>query len=95
MERDYHEATTAAAAHNTQNSRTSYRHRASGYVGSVLLVAGVPRRMGTGAGGPNSGSTALNEAVRSCCTAMPRGWRPLRTNDCVHQLDGEEFGQVG
>jgi hypothetical protein len=24
-------------------------------VGLVLLVAGVPRRMGTGAGGPNSG----------------------------------------
>ncbi|GFG18392.1 hypothetical protein IFM5058_09002 [Aspergillus udagawae] len=60
----------------------------------VVIVGNHRDAWGPGAGDPNSGSTALNEVVRSFGAAMQRGWRPLRTIVFI-SFDGEEFGQVG
>lgn len=47
-----------------------------------------------GAADPNSGSTVLNEAIRSLGVALERGWRPLRTI-VFASWDGEEYGLIG
>jgi N-acetylated-alpha-linked acidic dipeptidase len=47
-----------------------------------------------GAGDPNSGSTVLNEIVRSFGKAVEQGWKPLRTI-VFASWDGEEYGLVG
>lgn len=60
----------------------------------VVIVGNHRDAWGPGAGDPNSGSSALNEVVRSFGVAVKRGWRPLRTLMFV-SFEGEEFGQVG
>jgi N-acetylated-alpha-linked acidic dipeptidase len=60
----------------------------------VVIVGNHRDAWGPGAGDPNSGSSALNEVVRSFGVALKRGWRPLRTIMFV-SFEGEEFGQVG
>lgn len=47
-----------------------------------------------GAGDPNSGSSALNEVIRSFGVALSQGWKPLRTI-VFASWDGEEYGLVG
>ena len=47
-----------------------------------------------GAGDPNSGSAALNEAIRAVGKALDAGWKPLRTI-VFASWDGEEYGLVG
>lgn len=47
-----------------------------------------------GAGDPNSGSSALNEVVRSFGVALKAGWKPLRTI-VFASWDGEEYGLIG
>ncbi|KAK5074187.1 hypothetical protein LTR51_004773 [Lithohypha guttulata] len=47
-----------------------------------------------GAGDPNSGSSALNEVIRSFGVALSRGWKPLRTI-VFASWDGEEYGLIG
>ncbi|KAG9256064.1 uncharacterized protein F5Z01DRAFT_650938 [Emericellopsis atlantica] len=47
-----------------------------------------------GAGDPNSGSAALNEAIRAIGTALEAGWKPLRTI-VFASWDGEEYGLIG
>ena len=47
-----------------------------------------------GAGDPNSGSSTLNEVVRSFGKALEAGWKPLRTI-VFASWDGEEYGLIG
>ncbi|RYP65447.1 hypothetical protein DL771_008319 [Monosporascus sp. 5C6A] len=47
-----------------------------------------------GAGDPNSGSSILNEVIRSFGIALANGWKPLRTI-VFASWDGEEYGLVG
>ncbi|KXJ91270.1 hypothetical protein Micbo1qcDRAFT_188715 [Microdochium bolleyi] len=47
-----------------------------------------------GAGDPNSGSSVINEAIRSFGEALSQGWKPLRTI-VFASWDGEEYGLVG
>ncbi len=47
-----------------------------------------------GAGDPNSGSAALNEAVRSFGAALKKGWKPLRAI-VFCSWDGEEYALIG
>ncbi|KAJ2980850.1 hypothetical protein NUW58_g6835 [Xylaria curta] len=47
-----------------------------------------------GAGDPNSGSSVLNEVIRSFGQALDQGWKPLRTI-VFASWDGEEYGLVG
>ena len=47
-----------------------------------------------GAGDPNSGSSALNEIVRSYGAALAKGWKPQRTI-VFASWDGDEYGLVG
>lgn len=47
-----------------------------------------------GAADPNSGSSILNEVVRSVGKAVEDGWQPLRTI-VFGSWDGEEYGLIG
>lgn len=47
-----------------------------------------------GAVDPNSGSTAMNELIRSFGLALEKGWKPLRTL-VFASWDGEEYGLIG
>lgn len=47
-----------------------------------------------GAADPNSGSAALNEAIRGFGIALSQGWKPLRTI-VFASWDGEEYGLIG
>ncbi|KAL2826791.1 hypothetical protein BDW59DRAFT_144699 [Aspergillus cavernicola] len=47
-----------------------------------------------GAGDPNSGSSVLNEVIRSFGEAIKAGWKPLRTI-VFASWDGEEYGLLG
>ena len=47
-----------------------------------------------GAGDPNSGSSTLNEVIRSFGVALAKGWKPLRTI-VFASWDGEEYGLLG
>ncbi|KAJ0422477.1 hypothetical protein BJY00DRAFT_280233 [Aspergillus carlsbadensis] len=47
-----------------------------------------------GAGDPNSGSSVLNEVIRSFGEALKAGWKPLRTI-VFASWDGEEYGLLG
>ena len=47
-----------------------------------------------GAGDPNSGSAALNEAIRSFGKAVEAGYKPLRTI-VFASWDGEEYNLIG
>jgi N-acetylated-alpha-linked acidic dipeptidase len=47
-----------------------------------------------GAGDPHSGTTVINEVIRSLGKATALGWKPLRTI-VFASWDGEEYGLVG
>lgn len=60
----------------------------------VVILGNHRDAWGPGAGDGNSGSSALNEVVRSFGIAQRRGWRPRRTL-IFASFEGEEFGQIG
>ncbi|KAI0388393.1 hypothetical protein F5Y17DRAFT_474944 [Xylariaceae sp. FL0594] len=60
----------------------------------IVVVGNHRDAWGPGAGDPNSGSAALNEAVRSFGVALRGGWRPRRTI-IFASWEGEEYGQIG
>lgn len=68
----------------------------NGTIPSEVLVVGNHRDawIAGGAGDPNSGSAALNEAIRSVGKALEAGWKPLRTI-VFASWDGEEYGLIG
>jgi N-acetylated-alpha-linked acidic dipeptidase len=47
-----------------------------------------------GAGDPHSGTTVINEVIRSLSQALAAGWKPFRTI-VFASWDGEEYGLVG
>ena len=68
----------------------------NGTIPDEVLVMGNHRDawIAGGAADPNSGSSALNEVIRSFGTALKRGWKPLRTI-VFASWDGEEYGLIG
>jgi N-acetylated-alpha-linked acidic dipeptidase len=68
----------------------------NGSLADEVIVVGCHRDawIAGGAGDPNSGSSALNEIVRSFGTALTAGWKPLRTI-VFASWDGEEYGLLG
>lgn len=67
-----------------------------GHIQDEVIVLGNHRDawIAGGAGDPNSGSTALNEVIRSFGEALKAGWKPLRTV-VFASWDGEEYGLLG
>ncbi|KAI1104637.1 Zn-dependent exopeptidase [Jackrogersella minutella] len=68
----------------------------NGTIPDEVIVVGNHRDawIAGGAGDPNSGSAAINEAIRSFGQALEKGWKPLRTI-VFASWDGEEYGLVG
>lgn len=68
----------------------------NGSIPDEVLVIGNHRDawIAGGAGDPNSGSAALNEAIRSFGTVLREGWKPQRTI-VFASWDGEEYGLLG
>lgn len=68
----------------------------NGSISNEVVVLGNHRDawIAGGAGDPNSGSSALNEVVRSFGVALAAGWKPLRTI-VFASWDGEEYGLIG
>jgi len=67
----------------------------TGYKDETVLVGNHRDAWITGgAGDPNSGSSTLNEVVRSFGKALDAGWKPQRTL-VFASWDGEEYGLLG
>lgn len=68
----------------------------NGSISDEVLVIGNHRDawIAGGAADPNSGSAALNEAIRSFGKALQKGWKPQRTI-VFASWDGEEYGLLG
>lgn len=68
----------------------------NGTIPNEVLIIGNHRDawIAGGAGDPNSGSAALNEAIHAVGKALEAGWKPLRTI-VFASWDGEEYGLVG
>jgi N-acetylated-alpha-linked acidic dipeptidase len=86
--------------YNSMNLTTGTIHNVIGTIpgreleDEVVIIGNHRDAWGPGAGDPGSGSSALNEVVRSFGAAVKYGWRPLRTIIFI-SFEGEEFGQVG
>ena len=68
----------------------------NGTISDEIIVIGNHRDawIAGGAVDPNSGSTALNEIIRSFGAALQQGWKPMRTI-VFASWDGEEYGLIG
>ncbi len=68
----------------------------NGTIADEVIVVGNHRDAWVvgGAGDPHSGTTVINEVIRSFSQAMSAGWKPLRTI-VFASWDGEEYGLVG
>ncbi|TPX17197.1 uncharacterized protein E0L32_003315 [Thyridium curvatum] len=68
----------------------------NGSIPDEVIVVGNHRDawVAGGAVDPNSGSSVLNEVVRSFGKALENGWKPLRTI-VFASWDGEEYGLLG
>lgn len=86
--------------YNQQNYTTTPVWNVLGVINGTLpnevIVIGNHRDawMIGGAGDPNSGSSVLNEVVRSFGKALEKGWKPLRTI-VFASWDAEEYGLIG
>jgi N-acetylated-alpha-linked acidic dipeptidase len=68
----------------------------NGTIADEVIIIGNHRDawVAGGAGDPHSGTTVINEVLRSLSQAMAAGWKPLRTI-VFASWDGEEYGLVG
>lgn len=68
----------------------------NGTLANEVVVVGNHRDawVAGGAGDPHSGTTVVNEVIRSLGQALTAGWKPLRTI-VFASWDGEEYGLVG
>ncbi|KAL8797066.1 MAG: hypothetical protein Q9195_000837 [Heterodermia aff. obscurata] len=68
----------------------------NGTIADEVVVIGNHRDawIAGGAGDPNSGSSILNEVIRSFGAALDQGWKPLRTI-VFASWDGEEYALIG
>ena len=86
--------------YNSVNRTTGTVHNVIGTIpgreleDEVVLIGTHRDAWGPGAGDPGSGSSALNEVVRSFGEALKHGWQPLRTI-VFASFEGGEYGQRG
>lgn len=70
------------------------RIEGSDFPDEVIILGNHRDAWGPGAGDPGSGSSTLNEVVRSFGVALKTGWQPRRTILFV-SFEGEEISQFG